>query len=87
MEPKKYRVVYDRENCIGAAACAAVNPERWQMNEDGKADLIEGNKNKENTEQTMIITEDELKRVKEAAEACPVNVIHIFDLETGERII
>ena len=33
------------------------------------------------------IDESELAAYKESAEVCPVNVIHIYDKETGEKII
>ena len=38
----KYKVEYDREGCIGAAACAAADPKNWVMVDDGKADLVDG---------------------------------------------
>lgn len=84
---KKYRIEYDREGCIGAAACVAVDDESWTLVEDGKADLNESNKNNKSGFFIREITEEELVKFKEAAEACPVNVIHIVDLETGKRII
>ena len=91
---KKYRVVFDRKGCIGAAACAAVSPEFWEMKEDGKADLI-GHKVDEQGNQYIVLTENqltpELKNAlqlnKEAAEVCPVQVVHIYDDETGEKLI
>ena len=94
MPEKTYKVVYDRKNCIGAAACAAVAPEFWEMKEDGKADLVGGNVD-EHGNQFIILKESELtkemKRAidlhKEAAEVCPVQVIHIYDADTGEKII
>jgi len=40
---KKYKVVYERKNCIGAGSCISVFPERWKMNSrDDKADLLGG---------------------------------------------
>ena len=87
-EPKRrYRVEYERVGCIGAAACAAVSPEFWKIVEDGKADLTGAKKLDNNKKQELEITEKELERMKEAAESCPVNIIHIIDTETGERII
>ncbi len=91
---KKYRIVYDRKGCIGAAACAAVAPEFWEMKEDGKAHLI-GGKTDENGNEILVIMENQmtptmkkaLQLNKEAAEVCPVQVIHIYDEETGEKLI
>ncbi|MEM3154951.1 MAG: ferredoxin [Candidatus Woesearchaeota archaeon] len=94
MAEKKYRIVFDRKNCIGAAACAAVAPEFWVMKDDGKADLI-GSKVDENGNQVLLVSENQLSKEgknvlavnKDAAEVCPVQVIHIYDDETGEKII
>ncbi|MBI4140690.1 ferredoxin, partial [Candidatus Woesearchaeota archaeon] len=47
MTEKKYKIVFDRANCIGAAACTAAHPKRWAIVDDGKADLA-GAKQKEN---------------------------------------
>ena len=85
---KKYRVVYDRKDCIGAAACTAVS-KLWTIKEggDGKADL-DGSESKQNNDvQEKIIDETQLEEMLEAARVCPVNIIHIFDMETGEKII
>jgi ferredoxin len=88
-QKKRYKIVYDREGCIGAAACVAAYPERWQLMDDGKADITgEGAKrNDDNTEQTLEISEEEFQKMMDSAQACPVTVIHIVDLETGQRVI
>ena len=84
---KKYKVVYDRKDCIGAAACTAVSKLWVIKEEDGKADLI-GSENKQGKDiQEKIINEKEFQEMLEAARVCPVNIIHIYDLETGEKII
>ncbi len=83
---KKYRITYDRINCIGAGSCVISYPERWVMNRvDDKADLIGG---KEITPHTWEIefTEEELDKFLESAQVCPVNVIHIYD-EAGKKVI
>ena len=84
---KKYKVVYARNECIGAAACTAVSTS-WVIKEggDGKADLI-GSQNKPNDIQEKIIDEKEFEHMLESARVCPVNIIHIYDAETGEKII
>ena len=84
----KYVVEYDRKNCIGAGACAAVNPERWKVNydKDGKADLL-GGKERADGWSELEIDDKEFEKLKAAAEICPVNVIHIKKKESGEKII
>lgn len=80
-------VELDREACIGAAACVAVDPDNWSIVEDGKVDLKDSKKDDKTGFFIREIDESELAKWKEAAEACPVTVIHITDLETGRRII
>ena len=72
----KYTIEYDRDGCIGAGSCVGACSKNWKMAEDSKADCLQ-------TE----IEEDELQCNKDAAEACPVGVIHIKNNETGERLI
>lgn len=55
--------------------------------EDGKSDLIGAEKNADNTKQTLEIDEKDLKCNLEAAQVCPVNVIHIKNKDTGEKLI
>ncbi|MFQ5620823.1 MAG: ferredoxin [Candidatus Nanoarchaeia archaeon] len=71
----KYKIIYDRNGCIGAASCAAAS-KNWVMAEDGKADLVSAE-----------ISEEELQENIDAAQSCPVQVIHIENTETGERLI
>lgn len=84
---KRYNIIYDREQCIGAAACIAAYPERWEMADDGKADLKGAKPNDDNSVQELEISEDEFKQMMDSAQACPVAVIHIVDLSTGKRLI
>lgn len=77
----KYKVEINREECIGCGACAAVAAEHWEMDDEGKS-VIKGT-----TENEKEIEEKDLDANKEAAEACPVNVIHITNLENDEKII
>lgn len=69
---KKYKVIYDRSICIGAAACATAAPEGWEIDkEDGKANLIGGQKiGVEKFE--MIIDEKDYAKFQDSAEVCPV---------------
>lgn len=85
-DSKKYQLQHDRPNCIGCAACAAVAPDFWVMNEDGKSDIV-GCKKKDDEREELSIGEKDYKANKEAADSCPVNVIHIINEETGEKII
>ncbi len=81
-----YKITVDRETCIGAAACVAVAEQFWKLNEDGKVDILGGTKEKGNSVQSTMIEEKELEVNLEAAKSCPVNAIHIKNLETGEDL-
>ena len=81
----RFKVVYERVNCIGAAVCVAVDPIKWELNADGKADLKGSIQSGDVFE--LELSESELEAMKQAAEGCPVNVIHIINIETGEKII
>ena len=84
---KKYVVKYDREGCIGAAACVAADSEDWTLStEDAKADLKDSAKDASSGEFVREIDESELARNKLAAEGCPVKVIKIFDKASGRQI-
>ena len=83
---KKYQIQHDRPNCIGCAACAAVAPDFWTMHEDGKSDIV-GCKKRDDEWEELDIEEKDYQANKEAADSCPVNVIHIINKETKEKII
>ena len=76
----KYKIIYDREACIGAIACVAVNPKYWVMDPDGKANLKGSKKNKDGKWE-LIIDEDNLQLNKDSAEVCPVLAIVVEKIE------
>ena len=85
---KRYKVVYDRSDCIGVLTCSAFYPQRWAIGKDNKADLVGGSEDNQKLGTWVLeFDEGELERFKESAEVCPVKVIHIFDLETGEKLV
>lgn len=82
----KYKVVYDRSGCISAVSCATLGPSFFEMDkEDNKANLI--NSKEEEGKFVRTIEENELDEVLDAARSCPVNVIHVYNLETNEKLI
>lgn len=69
-----YKIEHDVAGCIGCGACASICPKYWTMS---------GSKSKPlKTE----FPDSDLAMNKEAAESCPVNVIHIIDAK-GKKII
>lgn len=77
----KFVIEHDRENCIGCGACAAICPDMWEMTSDGKSSIIGGKKTKDGE----MLETDDVKCSLEAAQSCPVNVIHIK--ESGKKIV
>lgn len=78
----KYKIVFEREACIGNGVCAALASKTWETpysevhGGDGKAKLLKEEFNQEEFQENFA-----------AAEQCPVNVIHIVDKETGKQLI
>jgi ferredoxin len=82
----KFRVEIDKNACQGFGACVELCPQFFQLSDaDGKSSM-EGGKEvmKENEVVAETLELDELECVREAAEACPFNAIHIVNLETSE---
>ncbi len=74
MEPHK--IVHFKKDCISCGACAAINPEFWEMDEEGLAHL-KGSKQMEDHWELDISTEVGKMSNQEAADVCPVNIIHV----------
>ena len=81
----KYRIIYDRDACIGAAACEDLDSDRFKISpDDGKANLKGG---KEDKPGLFILDVNYLGTSEEAAKACPVQAIKIKDLENNKDIM
>lgn len=83
---KTFKLLHDRTNCIGCGACAVIADKFWEMNDDGKSDIINGVDRPDKWQEKQI-PESDFELNLEAAESCPVEVIHIEDEETKERKI
>lgn len=68
------KIVQEREKCIGCGSCAALCPKYWEMADDGKAKLLGSEKNAEGNDELEV---EEVGCNREAADACPVEIIHI----------
>ncbi len=83
----RYVIQYERNGCIGAAACVGMDPKNWVLNlQDGKADLIDGKPDQESVLWEKEVDESELETVMNGAKSCPVLVIHVINKETGEKL-
>jgi len=82
----KYIVIYNREECIGAGACATMVERFWEMDDDNKANLIGGKINDSTGFYELEIEEKDLEEALESARVCPVEVIEVHKIEeNGER--
>jgi ferredoxin len=87
----KLRIEYVRDECIGAFACVAVDPDRWLTADDSKADLVKATETEKDGKKVWILEVEADDATKEtiiqAADVCPVAVIAVFDIETGEKLV
>jgi len=84
---KNYRIRHDRPNCIGCTACASIEPLFWEMSViDGKSDII-GSKTGEDGWEELDIGKGDFQLNMDAAEACPVNVIHLIQIGDNKQLI
>ena len=84
----RYRVWLDREGCIGVAACVAVFEQLWSIDDEGKAKMImENAKMLENGDWEIEIDDSLLEKARDSADVCPVNAVHIENIDTGEKLI
>ncbi len=84
----KFKIEYNRKKCIGAGTCAAVAPDQWEIETSGKA-RMKGDfvLNPQTQFFERIIEEKDFDSNKKAADGCPKKVIHITNIETGEKIV
>jgi ferredoxin len=81
----KYIVQHDRQNCIGCGACTAICSNFWEMGVDGKS-VLKGSRQKGNSTE-LEIEEKDFVCNNNAAQSCPVGVIHITDKEKNKKLI
>ena len=86
VEKKGFKLEHNRPDCISCGACAALAPDFWEMSAvDGKSD-IKNCKKREDGWEELTIEEKDFQDNFDAAEACPVNVIHLTD-KNGKKLI
>ena len=86
---KKYRIIHDRDICIGCSACASVCPKFWIMEDDGKSSIV-GHKKTGNSEEEILGTNENpltesFEENMDAAESCPVNCIHLKEIKEDNK--
>ena len=83
---RRYQIIHNRDICIGCGACASVCPKYWSMESDGKASIIGHIKTEKGEKEVLGTNEEPLTKDFDenmnAAESCPVQCIHVIDLES-----
>ncbi len=72
----KYKIIHERDKCIGCGACASACPDFWKMKADNKS-FLKGSK-KINSCYELEVDEPGCNRKAEAS--CPVDIIHIKEM-------
>ncbi len=74
-----YKVTIDpRDNCISDMVCVSICPDVFEMNpDDNKSQIIEKWRPDPGTINVGIIPEDLKSCAEDAANACPVQIIHV----------
>ncbi len=72
-----FKIIHERNKCIGCAVCASVCPKYFEMSDsDGLANL---KNSAENNGIYELTAEEEINCAKEAADICPVKILKVED--------
>ncbi len=82
----KYRLVYNRKDCIGVFTCGALSPKFWELDKDGKANLKGATLNEKTGLFELEIDEENFGEARASAEVCPVEVIAVEKIEDDGTI-
>ena len=74
MDP--HQITHFKKDCISCGACAAIAPDYWYMDEEGLAHIKKSKELGDHWE-LDITTEEARVTNQEAADVCPVNIIHV----------
>jgi len=68
------KVILERNICIGCGSCQALCPKYWEMQDDGKVNLLGSQKTGEEKYELEV---SDVGCNQQGEEACPVQCIHI----------
>ena len=78
----KIRVWIDRDQCIADMICVSLCPDVFEMSEeDGKSQIVAKWRTAPDKVEEGIVPEDLKECVQQAAEACPVSIIHFEEIQ------
>lgn len=71
------KIIHEKNKCIGCGACAALCSKMFEMDETGMAHMISSTVNPKTKNYEL---EGKIPAcAKEAADSCPVEIIHIVE--------
>lgn len=73
------KVIHFKKDCISCGACAAIAPQFWELEPSGLAQLKGAKEVGDHWE--LPIKEEDKAAHQEAADVCPVNIIHVKENE------
>ena len=69
------KIIVERSKCIGCGTCSALCSKYFELDEEGKTHLKGSKLNKDTDTEELEV--EEVDCIQEAANACPVQAIHI----------
>lgn len=70
-----FKLIIERERCTSCGSCEDLCPELFELDKDGISHII-GSERVENNDELEL---DEEKCSLDAAENCPVMIIHVYE--------
>ena len=84
---KKLRVKIDRNLCIGAASCVALEPKVFGLDQEAKAVVLDPvDPDKQYNEFVYEVDDEQAESILTAAKSCPTNAIIVEDGDSGKQI-
>ena len=70
---RRLRVRVDHDVCVGNAMCVTFAPNAFRLDDNRQSEVADP-------------AADDVEKILEAAENCPVSAIFVEDAETGEKL-
>ncbi len=78
----RYKIIFNKDDCIGALACFGMAPDYWEEDPPAKKVDLKGAKyNKATNRYELIINEDKYIELQGSADVCPVKVIEVVKID------
>lgn len=72
-----YKIIYDRNSCIGAGECEAISKRLWKVDNEGRAVLKGAKLNEKTGNYELVITDEEFKEQETVVGSCPIACIRL----------